>query len=150
MDFHKLVHRKPEESKPAFEEIPPMKSTPEVPEKLLAQKVGRIHGSRVYFKGKLPLNKLGGFKNFVLSWILPKDEETLRTWLLVIELFDIVLSIFALLLVVLTLIATDLLWTIKFGVMLIVMIIGLSTLNLMQYLLQIEFNTRGYILKRRR
>ncbi|NYZ76463.1 hypothetical protein H0N98_04390 [Candidatus Micrarchaeota archaeon] len=93
---------------------------------------------------------MGGFKNFVLNWILPKDEETLRTWLLVIELFDIALSIFALFLVVLTLIATDLLWTIKFGVMLIVMIIGLSTLNLMQYLLQIEFNTRGYILKRRK
>jgi hypothetical protein len=53
MDFHKLLHRKPEEEKPAFEEIPPMKSTSEVPAKLLAQKVGRIHGSLVYFNDEM-------------------------------------------------------------------------------------------------
>jgi hypothetical protein len=94
---------------------------------------------------------MGSFKEFVLGWILPRDEETLRTWLFVIELFNVLLSLFSLLLVVLTLITTDLLWAVKFGVMLIVMIIGLSTLNLMQYLLQIEFNSRkGYIFKRRK
>lgn len=94
---------------------------------------------------------MGGFKEFVLGWILPKDEETLRTWLFVIELFSIVLSLFSLLLVVLTLTTADFLWAIKFGVMLLVMIVGLSTLNIMQYLLQIEFNTRKrYILKRRK
>jgi len=53
MDFHKLLHRKPEEAKPAFEEIQPMKSTSEVPEKLIAQKVGRIHGSLVYFNDEM-------------------------------------------------------------------------------------------------
>jgi hypothetical protein len=94
---------------------------------------------------------MGSFKEFVLGWILPKDEETLRTWLFVIELFNVVLSIFTLILVLLTLTATDFVWVMKFGIMLIVMIIGLSTLNLMQYLLQIEFNTRkGYIFKRRK
>ncbi len=94
---------------------------------------------------------MGGFKEFTLSWVLPKDEGTLKNWLFIIELFNIVLSLFTLLLVVLTLTATDILWAMKFGVMLVFSVIGLSTLNLMQYLLQIEFNTRkGYILRRRR
>lgn len=94
---------------------------------------------------------MGDFKEFVLSWVLPKDEETLRTWLFIIELFNILLSFFTLVLIVLTLVTRNFLWLIKFGVMLIFFIIGLSTLNLMQYLLQIEFNTRkGYILKRRK
>ncbi|NYZ79167.1 hypothetical protein H0N99_03380 [Candidatus Micrarchaeota archaeon] len=93
---------------------------------------------------------MGGFKDFILSWVIPKDEETLRTWLFIIELFNIILSFFTLVLMVLTLITRNFLWTVKFGVMLTVFIIGLSTLNLMQYLLQIEFNTRKDILKRRK
>jgi ABC-type bacteriocin/lantibiotic exporter with double-glycine peptidase domain len=93
---------------------------------------------------------MGSFKEFVLSWIIPKDEETLRTWLFIIELFNVILSIFTLALVVLTLTATDVVWVVKFGVMLMFFAIGLATLNLMQYLLQIEFNTRGYIFKRRK
>lgn len=94
---------------------------------------------------------MGHFKDFILSWVLPSDEGTLRTWLVIIELFNIVLSLFILFLVALTLIAAELLWTVKFGIMLIMCIIGLSTLNLMQYLLAIEFNTRKrYILKRRK
>jgi|SRR5271157_378687 len=93
---------------------------------------------------------MGSFKEFVLSWVIPKDEETLRNWLFIIELFNIVMSVFSLILVVLTLTATDLLWTIKFSIMLVVFIVGLSTLNLMQYLLQIEFNTRKDILRKRK
>jgi hypothetical protein len=94
---------------------------------------------------------MGDFKEFILSWVIPKDEETLRTWLFVIELFDVVLSLFILILAVLTLVTTDLLWVLKFGIILIFFVIGLSTLNLMQYLLQIEFNTRKrYILRRRK
>ncbi len=59
MDFHKLLHRKAEEqrtseeAKPAFEVIPPLKSTSEMPARLLEQKVGRIHGSLVYFNDEM-------------------------------------------------------------------------------------------------
>jgi hypothetical protein len=91
-----------------------------------------------------------GLREFVLKWILPSDEASLTTWLVIIELFNIVLSIFMLALVVLTLVADELLWSIKFGVVLIMCAIGLSTLNIMQYLLAIEFNTRRRILKRKR
>ena len=81
-------------------------------------------------------------REFVLKWILPSDEKTLRDWLFIIELFNILLSLFMLLLVVLMIYANDFLWVIKFGVLLMMFVIGLSTLNLMQYLLTIEFNTR--------
>jgi len=92
---------------------------------------------------------MGGVKEFVLKWILPADEETLRSWLYIIELFNILISLFMLLLLVLMIYANDLLWTIKFGVLLLMFVIGLSTLNLMQYLLQIEFNTRRNKSKKR-
>jgi len=92
-----------------------------------------------------------GFRNFVLGWILPRDGRTLRTWLVAIELFNIVLSFFMLVFLVLTLVARELLWTVKFGIMLLMCVTGLSTLNVMQYLLAIEFNTRKRdILKRRK
>lgn len=94
---------------------------------------------------------MGGIKKFVLKWVLPTDEETLRDWLFIIELFNILISLFMLLLLVLMIYANDFLWTIKFGVLLIMFVIGLSTLNVMQYLLAIEFNTRSrYIFKRRK
>jgi len=92
---------------------------------------------------------MGGVKEFVLKWILPADEETLHSWLYIIELFDILISLFMLLLLVLMIYANDLLWAIKLGILLIMFVIGLSTLNLMQYLLQIEFNTRGNKSKKR-
>ncbi|MCX6776936.1 MAG: hypothetical protein NTY73_03140 [Candidatus Micrarchaeota archaeon] len=92
---------------------------------------------------------MGGVKEFVLKWILPADEETLRSWLYIIELFDILISLFMLLLLVLMIYTNDLLWAIKLGILLIMFVIGLSTLNLMQYLLQIEFNTRGNKSKKR-
>jgi predicted lysophospholipase L1 biosynthesis ABC-type transport system permease subunit len=92
-----------------------------------------------------------GFREFMLKWILPRDEETLHNWLVIIESFNVVLSLFVLALLVLTLIASELIWSIKFGVVLVMFVIGLSTLNVMQYLLAIEFNTRKKdILKRRR
>jgi len=91
---------------------------------------------------------MGGIREFVLKWILPKDEKTLRDWLFIIELFNILLSLFMLLLVVLMIYANDFLWVIKFGVLLMMFAIGLSTLNLMQYLLAVEFNTRDKIKKR--
>jgi hypothetical protein len=79
---------------------------------------------------------------FLLRWILPKDEKTLHRWLVIIELFNILLSFFVLLLLVLTLVSWDSVWVFKFGVLLLVFVIGLSTLNIMQYLLAVEFNTR--------
>ncbi|MEM3555776.1 MAG: hypothetical protein QXF56_03615 [Candidatus Micrarchaeia archaeon] len=79
---------------------------------------------------------------FILKWILPKDERTLHRWLVAIELFNVLLSFFVLVLLVLTLIAWDPIWAFKFGVLLLVFVIGLSTLNVMQYLLAVEFNTR--------
>jgi len=91
---------------------------------------------------------MSSIREFVLKWILPSDEKTLRDWLFIIELFNILLSLFMLLLVVLMIYANDFLWVIKFGVLLIMFVIGLSTLNLMQYLLTIEFNTRDKIKKR--
>ena len=91
---------------------------------------------------------MGGVKEFVLKWILPADEGTLRSWLYIIELFNVLVSLFILLLLVLVIYSNDFLWTIKFGVVLIMFVIGLSTLNLMQYLLAIEFNTRGKSKKR--
>jgi len=91
---------------------------------------------------------MGGIREFVLKWILPKDEKTLRDWLFIIELFNILLSLFMLLLVVLMIYANDFLWVIKFGVLLMMFVIGLSTLNLMQYLLAVEFNTRDKTKKR--
>ena len=92
-----------------------------------------------------------GLGDFVLGWILPKDEETLRAWLAAIELFNFVLSFFVLVFLVLTLVAREPLWTVKFGIMLLMCVAGLSTLNVMQYLLAIEFNTRKRdILKRRK
>jgi hypothetical protein len=97
------------------------------------------------------VESMGGIKKFVLKWVLPTDEETLRDWLFIIELFNILISLFMLLLLVLMIYANDFLWTIKFGVLLIMFVIGLSTLNVMQYLLAIEFNTRSrYIFKRRK
>ena len=92
-----------------------------------------------------------GFRNFILKWILPKNEGTLRAWLVAIELFNFILSFFVLVFLVLTLVARELLWTVKFGIMLLMCVTGLSTLNVMQYLLAIEFNTRKRdILKRRK
>lgn len=78
----------------------------------------------------------------ILKWILPKDEKTLHRWLVAVELFNVLLSFFVLVLLVLTLLSWELLWVVKFGILLIVFIIGLSTLNIIQYLLAIEFNTR--------
>jgi len=92
-----------------------------------------------------------GFRDFVLRWILPKDEETLQLWLTAIELFNIILSFFVLVFLVLTLLAREVLWTLKFGVVLLMCAVGLSTLSVMQYLLALEFNTRKRdILKRRK
>lgn len=90
-------------------------------------------------------------REFILSWILPRNEKTLHDWLIIIELFNVLLSFFVLLFLVLTLLAQELLQALKFGILLLMFIMGLSTLNLMQYLLTIEFSTRkGYILKRRK
>jgi hypothetical protein len=86
---------------------------------------------------------MGGVKGFILKSIVPTDEETLLTWLCTIELFNILLSPFLVLLLALMMYTDDVAWTIKLGVLLLIFVIGISTLNLIQYQLQIEFNTRG-------
>ena len=76
--------------------------------------------------------------------ILPKDEKTLHRWLTQINLTVMVLSIPFVGCTVMMLLTNDVLSFMKFGLLALVILLCSSTLVVLEYILAIEFNSRGF------
>jgi hypothetical protein len=81
-------------------------------------------------------------RGFLLSWVLPKDRETLYDWLALIEGSSVLISLFFVLSLALSLVQTELVSMIRYAIFSFVSLVFLSFLTVMQYLMAIEFNTR--------
>ncbi|MEM3030414.1 MAG: hypothetical protein QXH27_01650 [Candidatus Micrarchaeia archaeon] len=81
-------------------------------------------------------------RNLLLRLVLPKSEEELKNWLAWMEAGCIVGGVFFLIYFTAFLLAGELLWAFKLGLLALVLLVFISTLNLLQYLLPIEFNSR--------
>ncbi len=81
-------------------------------------------------------------REFILSYIIPKDRRTLEKWLVWLELVSIAGGILLIALILLMAFQYDVATVLKLGVLALLDFIGLSTITLLQALLLIEWNTR--------
>ncbi len=81
-------------------------------------------------------------KAFLLSWVLPKDRETLETWLALLEATKLILALLFIVSLFYTLLQADLTKIIRCTLFSILTFIFLWFLVAVQYLMAIEYNTR--------
>jgi hypothetical protein len=86
---------------------------------------------------------LAWFKELVTKFIIPEDRASLMNWLYWMEIGNIAISIVFIATLVMAILSPDFLQMVKLGMLALVSLIFLSTSNVLQYLLVIEFNTRG-------
>ena len=90
------------------------------------------------------------FRELIIKYVIPKDKASLMNWLYWMEIGNIMISIIFIITLVMAIFSSDILGMVKLGMLALVSLIFLSTSNMLQYLLVIEFNTRSNKLKRNR
>gem|GEM_PF-3350055 len=81
-------------------------------------------------------------KEFIMRFIIPKGRSSLMNWLYLMEIGNILISVVFIATLVMTVLSDDFMQMVKLGMIALVSLIFLSTSNILQYLLVIEFNTR--------
>ncbi len=82
------------------------------------------------------------FRDFILSWVVPKDREALNNFLALMELTKMLVAVVFVIALSFSLVQTDFLKMVRCMMFTAIAFIFIWFISTLQYLMAIEFNTR--------